>query len=131
MSLHKVDFRAILHLEYMEPKIETAKKRRRRIRSSDLHQQPLIRLQVEVLVANLPRYGKAMAKAGLRTKREFFDYAITIVDWMIEETRAGRTVGYWRRDGVFVPLCSPALESARAIAQMEQGEPVEWSHWQI
>ena len=116
----------------METQTTTPKKTRKRMRSSDLHKQPLVRFQVEVLSRNLPRYEKAMAMAGLPTKRALVDYALAVLEWMIEETKLGRTVDCWRKDVGFVELCTPALASVRAIAKVEQAEqPAQWSHWEI
>lgn len=61
-----------------------------------------------------------MAKTGLRTKREFFDYAFTIFEWAIEETAVGNTVGSLTPKSVFRSLETPPLKNVQGYEEKDK-----------
>jgi len=79
-----------------------------------LPKQPIVRFQVELLLSRLDHVAAVMAKAGIRTKREFFDNAFSFLAWAIEESVAGNTVGVLLPDKkTFLAWKTPVLEVAR------------------
>src|SRR3989338_8339726 len=96
------------------------KKQRNRIAAAEIHKQPTIRFQVEMLRRRLPRIGLMMAKTGLRTKREFFDYAFTIFELAIEETAVGNTVRSLTPKSVFRSLETPPLKNVQGYEEKDK-----------
>ena len=55
-----------------------------------------------------------MKKSVMRTKRELFDYAFTMLEWVINEERMlGNVVGSRGSDGTFQPLEAPPVTRLR------------------
>src|ERR1051326_4777466 len=81
----------------------------------ELQKPRVVRFQVELLQSRLQQVAILMAKAGVRAKREFFDNAFSFLQWAIEETAAGHTVGVLCSDQkTLLAWRTPVLETARS-----------------
>lgn len=98
------------------------KKRRRRTSNPELHKQPTVRFQVEILECRLGQIGEIMGRTGLRTKRELFDHAMAILEWAAKETASGNTVGSQTTAGEFQKLITPTLINVAAIAKATEAK---------
>lgn len=84
---------------------------------------PTIRFQVEMLEARLPILEGLVAQTGIRTKRELFDNAFALLEWMVCETRNGNTVGSRGPNGKFREICMPFLSTTKAFAAVKTQKP--------
>jgi hypothetical protein len=72
-----------------------------------------VRLQLEFPDRIVKVVEDLMSLAGLRTKKEFFNNALTLFKWAIEERRAGRQIASLDgAQGLYRELHMPALDSA-------------------
>lgn len=94
---------------YTMPKTEKTAKR---TVQAKLLRQPVVRFGVELLQSRLERVLPMMARGGIRTKREFFDYAFLMLAWGLSEAAQGNTVGSQTPAGVFRSLEMPPLKNA-------------------
>ena len=75
----------------------------------------VVRLQLEFPDGMVKVIEDLMSVAGLRTKKEFFNNAMTLFKWAIEERRSGRQIASVDGNcGVYRELRMPALDSAGA-----------------
>lgn len=51
-----------------------------------------------------------MDKCGIETEREFFDCALCLFGWAVEQREKGRNIGTLKEDGSFESFIIPALE---------------------
>jgi len=51
-----------------------------------------MRIQLELPEATAKRLKQLMDEAGIKTYSEIFGYALTGLDWMVKERRAGRII---------------------------------------
>ncbi len=98
----------------------STEKQRKRLTLKSIHKQATIRFQVEILEARVDQIGEVMAQTGLRTKRELFDNAISILEWAAQEAAAGNEVGSRTPTGEFRDLVTPTLITAAAIAKAKK-----------
>ncbi len=83
----------------------------------------MVRIQLEVPEEQLQEIERLMTQLKLRTKKDLFNNALTLLRWAAEERRCGRAVGSIdSAQGVIKELVMPALQnvsvsspSARAV----------------
>ncbi|PIQ68674.1 MAG: hypothetical protein COV91_02850 [Candidatus Taylorbacteria bacterium CG11_big_fil_rev_8_21_14_0_20_46_11] len=90
-------------------KTETPVKKRRRKGLGEIHLEGTCRFQVEILNSRIPRLNEVMAKSGYRTKREFWDSAVNLLEWAIVKHLEGGRVGVQTEEGTFLPLEMPPV----------------------
>ena len=52
----------------------------------------MTRIQFELSEDKLKELEQLMAASGVKTKKEFFNNALTLLEWAIKEKKAGRTI---------------------------------------
>ena len=50
------------------------------------------RIQFEIPEDKVAELEKLMAESGIKTKKELFNNALTLLEWAIKETKAGRMI---------------------------------------
>jgi hypothetical protein len=80
------------------------------------------RLQVDVLKHQLEEMDKLMRLGGLRSKREFWDTAFTLLKWASKKKAQGLPVGSLNGEGVFSELEMPFLEHYATSVREEQAQ---------
>lgn len=76
------------------------------------------RLQFDMTEDRLILFDKMVVDCGLRTRKDLFDYAMTLLKWAIEEAKAGNQVASFDRKTTSVELLKvPILDHVRALAQ--------------
>lgn len=69
-----------------------------------------IRLQVDILKQQLRELEELQRLGGLRSKRELWDTAFTLLRWATRRIAQGHSVGSMSDDGVYTELVMPFLE---------------------
>ena len=70
-----------------------------------------LRVQIELNENHVARLEELMRQAGIRTRRELFDHALTLLLWAAQERKIGRKIGSIQPDGNYTELFMPVLES--------------------
>lgn len=83
----------------------------------------VVRFQVEILKARLPMLESIAAHSGIRTKRELFDNAFALLEWVVQEILNGNTMGSRTPSGEFREICMPFLATTKALATAKAKEP--------
>ena len=52
----------------------------------------MTRIQFELPEDKVRELERLMAASGIKTKKEFFNNALTLLEWAIKEKKAGRTI---------------------------------------
>jgi hypothetical protein len=114
------DFRKAFGTAFMmkDESNSNAKRPRKRRTAAHIHKEPVIRFQVELLERRLERVRIMMAKAGIRTKRELFDHALSVFEWAVKEASDGGFVGVVK-NGVFRTLETPSLMNVQGYAEKQ------------
>lgn len=87
----------------------------------------MVRIQLEVPEEQLQEIEKLMADLRLRTKKDLFNNALTLLRWAAEERKCGRAIGSIdAAQGVIKELVMPALQNVPAAAgdRIAQNDPV-------
>ena len=71
-----------------------------------------VRLQFEVSEEEAQRLDDLRALCGLRTKKDLFNNALTILEWAVRQRQSGRTINSIGPNREQCELEMPALESA-------------------
>lgn len=75
--------------------------------------QASVRIQFDVDAGRIEEIDEAMRRAGLKTRRELFDHALTLMEWAIDESLKGRQIATIdEASGRFQLVMMPALRSA-------------------
>lgn len=80
----------------------------------------LARLQVDILKRQLEELERLQELGGLRSKRELWDTAFTLLKWAARKKAQGFAVGSLTADGVFTELEMPFLEHYAVNAGKEE-----------
>lgn len=80
----------------------------------------IARLQVDILQTQLEELEKLQKLGGLRSKRELWDTAFTLLKWAAKKKAQGSSVGSVNADGVYTELEMPFLEHYAAGVNTEQ-----------
>lgn len=78
------------------------------------------RLQVDILKHQLEEMERLQRLGGLRTKRELWDTAFTLLKWATKKKALGLPIGSISEDGVFSEMEMPFLEHYAAAVSSEQ-----------
>jgi hypothetical protein len=82
----------------------------------------IARLQIDILQSQLEELDRLRKHGGLRSKRELFDTAFTLLKWAVKKKAQGVAVGSMNSDGTFVELEMPFLEECAASVRKEVSE---------
>ncbi len=77
------------------------------------------RLQVDILKYQLEEMERLQRLGGLRTKRELWDTAFTLLKWATKKKALGLPIGSISEDGVFSEMEMPFLEHYAAAVNSE------------
>src|SRR2546423_1541977 len=72
--------------------------------NGDIGTPKKIRIQFELLEGRVATLEHMMAQAGIATKRDLLEQALTLFEWAVEETEMGNKVGFLTPDKAFRPL---------------------------
>jgi hypothetical protein len=76
--------------------------------------EPLLRIQFEMSTERVSELDHLMRAAGIRTRRELFENALTLFEWAIAESGRGHLItALDEAAGRYRPILMPALETAR------------------
>jgi hypothetical protein len=76
-------------------------------------ERTMVRLQLEFPESRVKAIEELMSLTGILTKKDFFNNALTLFKWAIEERRAGRQIASLD-GGLYRELRMPALDSVEA-----------------
>lgn len=79
----------------------------------------IARLQVDILKRQLDELERLQELGGLRSKRELWDTAFTLLKWAVKKRVQGVAVGSLSAEGIFKELEMPFLEDYAANARKE------------
>jgi hypothetical protein len=82
----------------------------------------IARLQVDILQQQLEELEKLQKLGGLRSKRELWDTAFTLLKWATKKKAQGFSVGSMNADGVYTELEMPFLEHYAVSVNNEQAD---------
>lgn len=90
-----------------------------------------MRLQIDTNGATDQLIEELMKVAGLTSKKELFNNALTLFDWAVSETRKGRAIASINeKDGSYRELQMPALKNAARYSEMN-GDAHDVEHHQV
>ena len=82
-------------------------------------EQLTARMQIDLPEDKLRQLESLMKDAGIRTKKEFVNNALTLLAWAIRETKAGRVIAAVdENDHKYKEILLPALENIAASRAM-------------
>jgi len=79
----------------------------------------LLRLQVDLSEERVRKLEDLMRGSGIKTKRDLINNALTLLEWAVKETRAGRTIASVdEKDKAYKELVMPILSAVSQDSQM-------------
>ena len=86
-----------------------------------------MRIQLELPEAQVQELKTLMAEAGLDTYKELFNHALSAFEWLINETKSGRSIASVdEKNETYRVLIMPALQQV-AKAARRQERPAEFA----
>lgn len=86
-----------------------------------------MRIQLELPEAQVQDLKKLMAEAGLDTYKELFNHALSAFEWLINETKSGRSIASVdEKNETYRVLVMPALQQVAKTAQRQE-RPAEFA----
>ena len=83
----------------------------------------MVRIQLDLPDEQVAELDERMAETKLRTRKDFFNNALTLFDWAIKQKKAGRVIAAIdESQDIVKELLMPALENVSVSAIQE--EPV-------
>jgi metal-responsive CopG/Arc/MetJ family transcriptional regulator len=83
----------------------------------------MVRIQLDLPDEQVAELDERMAETKLRTRKDFFNNALTLFDWAIKQKKAGRVIAAIdESQDVVKELLMPALENV-SVSPV-QGEPL-------
>ncbi len=81
----------------------------------------MVRIQLDLPDEQVAELDERMAETKLRTRKDFFNNALTLFDWAIKQKKAGRTIAAIDESQEIVKeLLMPALENVTVSAVQEE-----------
>ena len=88
----------------------------------DVLKRPVARFQIELLAERMADVERMLHLSGVRTKRELFEHAFTVFQYILEQVGQGKRLGFLGSNGQFEPMLYPPLENAHSYAQTQVKE---------
>jgi metal-responsive CopG/Arc/MetJ family transcriptional regulator len=80
----------------------------------------MVRIQLDLPDEQVAELDKRMAETKLRTRKDFFNNALTLFDWAIKEKKAGRLIAAIdESQNIVKELLMPALENVSASRETQ------------
>ena len=80
-----------------------------------------MRIQLELPEAQVQELKKLMAEAGLDTYKELFNHALSAFEWLVNETKGGRSIASVdEKNQTYRVLVMPALQQVAKSARREE-----------
>lgn len=84
----------------------------------------LKRLQLEMTEDRLKYFDKLVVECGLRTRKDLFDNAMTLLDWALEEIRNGNKIACVNQEDKRMELLRmPIFDHVKQHAELTRGRP--------
>jgi metal-responsive CopG/Arc/MetJ family transcriptional regulator len=81
----------------------------------------MVRIQLDLPDEQVAELDERMAETKLRTRKDFFNNALTLFDWAIKQKKAGRTIAAIdESQDIVKELLMPALENVTVSAAQEE-----------
>jgi len=81
----------------------------------------MVRIQLDLPDEQVAELDERMAETKLRTRKDFFNNALTLFDWAIKQKKAGRVIAAIdESQDIVKELLMPALENVTVAAVQEE-----------
>ena len=81
----------------------------------------MVRIQLDLPDEQVAELDRRMAETKLRTRKDFFNNALTLFDWAIKQKKAGRVIAAIdSSQDIVKELLMPALENVSISAVQEE-----------
>jgi hypothetical protein len=81
----------------------------------------MVRIQLDLPDEQVAELDQRMAETKLRTRKDFFNNALTLFDWAIKQKKAGRVIAAIdESQDIVKELLMPALENVTVSAVQEE-----------